>query len=261
MTEPLTQLAEAMEASGTAALASGALTSHAESSDSDSDSDAGASSDSSSDSSDSDADAAADGEPRAKRRKVAALAPAEVFGSDSRIVKTEMYDAAAAAWVVLHLAPAHLQPSWNGTVQGRTWSGTLHDYVNALKKQVQRWMKNGGEVTYKLGERTAAAGAGRMNAHGGLGYQNFCRSIRGLLAATFYWDVDMKNAQPTILLQLALKKHAGGAQGLEVSQAGQIRLEPRRLHGADHAHAGLQPQRCEGAHHRALLWTGPQKDG
>ena len=76
------------------------------------------------------------------------------------------------------------------------------------RDRLRRYMKkavNGNhvKVTYKLGKamRTANLPLGRLCAVEGLGLQSFPRDLRSALAGRFYWDVDIVNAQPTLLLQ------------------------------------------------------------
>lgn len=78
------------------------------------------------------------------------------------------------------------------------------DDLGMLKALVKKWKTANGTVTYKLGQY---GDAGRFSAVGGVGLQCFRREIRALLAAPYYWDVDMKNAQPVFLEQLC--KHKG----------------------------------------------------
>lgn len=58
------------------------------------------------------------------------------------------------------------------------------------------------KVSYKLGRKVRdLANVGRLVAEGGLGLQFFPRDQRSALAQRYYWDVDMVNAQPTLILQ------------------------------------------------------------
>jgi hypothetical protein len=79
-------------------------------------------------------------------------------------------------------------------------------FLASTKSAVARWMAASGKVTYKLGAKTQLDVAGRLCAIGGLGLQCFPREVRGLLAHKYCWDVDMKNAQPRILMQLCARK-------------------------------------------------------
>lgn len=58
-------------------------------------------------------------------------------------------------------------------------------------------------VTYKLGKhmRSQNGSLGRLCASEGLGLQSFPRDIRAALAQRYYWDVDVVNAQPTLIVQ------------------------------------------------------------
>ena len=124
---------------------------------------------------------------------------------DTCICKTEEFDAAAAHFIVdvmqLDDLPAeHLQRTCerDGIAPAA--------FLARTKSAVARWAASGGKVAYRLGAKTRLNIAGRLCAVGGLGLQCFPRDVRGLLARNFYWDVDMKNAQPRILAQLCARK-------------------------------------------------------
>jgi hypothetical protein len=62
---------------------------------------------------------------------------------------------------------------------------------------------NHKKVTYKLGKamRTANLPLGRLCAVDGMGLQAFPRDLRAALAGRYYWDIDIANAMPTLLVQ------------------------------------------------------------
>lgn len=66
---------------------------------------------------------------------------------------------------------------------------------------------NHKKVLYRLGKsmRTANLPLGRLCAVDGMGLQSFSRDIRAALAGRFYWDIDVVNAMPTILIQYCEK--------------------------------------------------------
>lgn len=66
---------------------------------------------------------------------------------------------------------------------------------------------NKHETRYKLGKDIKHEDVGRFHAVGGEGLQCLSRDCRAALAQRYYWDVDMWNAQPVLLEQLA-KKHS-----------------------------------------------------
>lgn len=75
------------------------------------------------------------------------------------------------------------------------------------RRLLQRYLKervdgNKRNVQYKLGKYVKHDGIGRLCAVGGESLQCLSRDIRGALAKPYYWDVDMVNAQPTLLVQL-----------------------------------------------------------
>jgi hypothetical protein len=68
-------------------------------------------------------------------------------------------------------------------------------------KRIHKGLRKGNqlEVTYKLGDRGKVGFLGRWNAQHGLGLQGLRRDFRNALGGGHYLDLDMKNAQPTIL--------------------------------------------------------------
>jgi hypothetical protein len=137
----------------------------------------------------------------------AALAQTSAFtlSPDMLMTKVEEYDHAAASFVIDEmkiedLSPERVKKAWDD--EGKT----AEDYLRNIKVSVARWVKEGGRVMYKLGVKSKLSLAGRLCAVGGRGLQCFPREIRALLASPYYWDVDMKNAQPMILMQLCKRK-------------------------------------------------------
>ncbi len=75
------------------------------------------------------------------------------------------------------------------------------------RRLLQRYLReridgNKRKVEYKLGKYVKHDGIGRLCAVGGEGLQCLSRDIRGALAKSYYWDVDIVNAQPALLVQL-----------------------------------------------------------
>ena len=84
----------------------------------------------------------------------------------------------------------------------------LSDETRTALRAYQKRVKDGRvEVQYTLGYKVKASEefSGRYYAKGGNTLQGFKRDVRNLLAGGFYYDVDFKNAQPTLLLQKAEK--------------------------------------------------------
>ena len=142
----------------------------------------------------------ADVAPRAKRCKK--CLPAD----EGPVTLVERVDPIAARWVATHLTAAHLH-EWDGTRQGFEWTGTKDDYVAYVRAAMRKYVQRGGKVTYTLRGVGAAVGMGRLVARG-LSLQSMTRPIRALLAGAVYHDVDMVNAQPALLEQLAARKLA-----------------------------------------------------
>lgn len=108
--------------------------------------------------------------------------------SDYKIVKTEIFDAD----MMYHLSQHDGIPS---------------DIKRTLKAY-RKGARNGNEVTvvYEYGKKWRSLQKGRLGPPNGLSLQNFRSDIRAALAAKNYWDVDIVNAQPTILVALCKQK-------------------------------------------------------
>ena len=65
---------------------------------------------------------------------------------------------------------------------------------------------NQHDTLYKLGKDIKHEHLGRFIAKGGIGLQCLQHDIRAALAQKYYWDVDVRNAQPTLLVQYATKR-------------------------------------------------------
>lgn len=83
-----------------------------------------------------------------------------------------------------------------------------HDNIGADdKKRLQQYYKkrfNGNivEVKYDFSKDYKSKGLARVYAEKGLGLQQFPCDIRNALGQAYYFDVDIKNAHPTILLRI-----------------------------------------------------------
>jgi len=83
--------------------------------------------------------------------------------------------------------------------------------VNDADKRILRAIKKGAHnlcffnTTYKLGKKVKMDLLGRYYAVNGVGGQTLPHDIRSALYGEFYYDVDMFNAQPTILSQYCKK--------------------------------------------------------
>jgi len=77
-----------------------------------------------------------------------------------------------------------------------------------VKKQLRDYKRNrtnGNYVTviYEYGKSMRMIQKGRLYPQRGIGLQNFPSDVRAALAQPYYWDVDMVNSQPVILLHMA----------------------------------------------------------
>lgn len=110
-------------------------------------------------------------------------------GPDVCIEKTEVFDADFAEWIVNN-----------------------KDIPKAEREPVRRLLRdnrikgNQHQTLYKLGKDLKHDDIGRLHAKGGVGLQCCWRDTRAALTQKFYWDVDMRNAQPTLLQQYAEKR-------------------------------------------------------
>lgn len=83
--------------------------------------------------------------------------------------------------------------------------------INDADKRILRGIKKGTHnlcffnTTYKLGKKVKMDLLGRYYAVNGIGGQTLPHDIRSALYAAFYYDVDIFNAQPTILSQYCKK--------------------------------------------------------
>ena len=100
---------------------------------------------------------------------------------DMHIVKEELFDAD----VMNHLS---------------THDGITIDIKKKLKTyRKNRYNINHVKVIYSWGKEWACLQIGRLS---GAGLQGFDREIRASLASKYYFDLDMVNAQPVLLVQL-----------------------------------------------------------
>jgi len=82
------------------------------------------------------------------------------------------------------------------------------DVPKEERDKLRRYLKkcenvNHVRVVYKLGKlmRTQHLNLGRLCATDGVGLQSFARDVRSALAGRYYWDVDVVNAQPSLIVQ------------------------------------------------------------
>ena len=103
--------------------------------------------------------------------------------ADVAIVKCERFDVEMAKRLVEH-------------------PDTSKEVAAVLRRMLKEKVKlTYFDVNYKLGKDCKHEFLGRWCALRGVGLQNLPRDIRNALAHKYYHDVDMVNAQPTILLQ------------------------------------------------------------
>lgn len=104
-----------------------------------------------------------------------------------------------------------LKPDEEFDVDFAQWILTNKDISEDERKAVRRLFKgrergNKHKTTYKLGKDIKHEDLGRWVAVGGKGLQCLSRDCRAALAQKYYWDVDIRNAQPTLLEQYAEAK-------------------------------------------------------
>lgn len=113
-----------------------------------------------------------------------------------------------------------------------------HDGLSyETKQQIKKYFKkrqagNRVDVVYDYAKEYSAFSVGRVYAVNALSLQSFERDIRNALAQGIYWDIDMVNAHPTILLQ-ACKKNGWACTGLEyyVNNRDQVLIEIMEHYG------------------------------
>lgn len=108
-------------------------------------------------------------------------------GPDVAIVKQEVFDVDFARWII----------------DNKDIGKDDRDAVRRLYKN--RTNGNQHVTNYKLGKDIKHADVGRWCALRGEGLQCVSRDCRAALAQRYYWDVDIRNAQPTLLQQYAEK--------------------------------------------------------
>jgi hypothetical protein len=108
-------------------------------------------------------------------------------GQDIAILKTERFDPDFARVIL----------------ENKDVSSDERAAVRRLYKN--RTNGNRHETRYKLGKDIKHEDAGRFHAVHAEGLQCLSRDCRSALAQRYYWDVDMWNAQPVLLEQLAIK--------------------------------------------------------
>lgn len=108
-------------------------------------------------------------------------------GPDVMVFKTERFDPDFARYIL----------------ENKDVSSDERAAVRRLYKNRRDGNKH--EVKYKLGKDLKHEDAGRLHAVHAEGLQCLSRDCRSALAQKYYWDVDMRNAQPTLLEQLAKK--------------------------------------------------------
>ena len=108
--------------------------------------------------------------------------------TDYKIVKTEMFDAD-----MMHVLGLH--------------DGVPSDIKRTLKSYRKMAVDgNRVSVVYEFGKKWQGLQKGRLNPQKGLGLQTFRGDVRAALAAKYYWDVDIVNAQPNIIVAMCKQR-------------------------------------------------------
>ena len=112
------------------------------------------------------------------------------FSFDDSITKLEVFDIDRMQWLL------------------RSEKISKIDKLAIQKYYKRKQNINQVQVTYHLGEKCKTFDeSGRLVVcRGGVGLQSFSREIRNFLAEKHYWDIDIVNAQPTLLWQYAKKE-------------------------------------------------------
>lgn len=106
---------------------------------------------------------------------------------------------------------------------------------DALKRYIKNRVRgNQVDVIYKLGKDCKHEFLGRFCALRGIGLQTLGRDIRNAICRQFYWDIDMINAQPTLLIQVcetrglvcsALKKYCEQREELLTDVCNELNIQ------------------------------------
>lgn len=116
------------------------------------------------------------------------------------ISKTEIYDKKVCKWVLDNL----------DKIKYRVITDYKYDPIEKIKEILNKVLKTAnGEINVKYSQGKGV-NFGRRYAKIGnkeLGYQTLLREFRHTLADRLYYDLDIKNCQPTILLQYCKKNN------------------------------------------------------
>jgi hypothetical protein len=105
--------------------------------------------------------------------------------TDHKLVKTEVFDADMMRVLADH-------------------EGVPHDVKKKMKAYRKRATDgNKVQVVYEYGEWMRSLAKGRIYPQKALGLQSFPREVRSALGAKYYFDLDIANAQPVLLVSLA----------------------------------------------------------
>lgn len=107
---------------------------------------------------------------------------------DMKLVKTEQYDANMMVALSLH-------------------EGVSNDVKRLLKSyRGKRQDGNKVQIVYEYGKDMKVLQKGRIYPQKGCGLQSFPSDVRAALASKYYWDIDIANAQPVILVALCKQR-------------------------------------------------------
>lgn len=108
--------------------------------------------------------------------------------ADTSVTKTEVFDVEMASWILENK--------------------DIHKEEKEAVRKLFRGKKRGNQhdTTYKLGRDLKNEDVGRYFPLRGTGLQCCWADTRAALAKKYYWDVDMRNAQATLLEQYARKR-------------------------------------------------------
>ena len=108
---------------------------------------------------------------------------AKLDSPDFCVTKTELFDIEFARQLTNH-------------------PNVVKEERDKLKRMIKERVKgNELDIVYKLGKNCKHEFLGRLCSLRSLGLQNLQKDIRAALCQDYYWDIDMVNAQPTILKQ------------------------------------------------------------
>lgn len=113
------------------------------------------------------------------------------------------------------MEPITTEQRWNKEAMAILWKhrdelGVSYQLDKLWKSRVKSSRYGVNKITYAFskteGKKQGKLGFGRLYSVGGYGFEMVQNEIRGTLCQDYYYDIDVKNAQPTLLYQFAQRE-------------------------------------------------------